>query len=236
MLEGMSAAGMADALRDEIREGAFGARAHLVAIDEIGRRFGDGAPRIPRRGMKLPPVDPSSPGARFTAAMRLLDTPSPYGGTWASRVHVYLAPAVHTAIAAGRGPERNLGRDGKPHWSTWRGVMPGLAMAGGVHLQMYSGVNGGAVSFTAGTWRTGPPSFLGLFRRYGGDTSRVHFLFTGGVVPRGAPRGCGDAMACKWALAEATPAGRTILANGPGVYRIGDHALPWLREFNRRFD
>jgi len=235
-LEAMSARAMADALRREVAAGAFGAGSHMVAIDEIGRRFGDGAPRVPRRGMTLPPVDPSSPGARFTAAMRLLDTPSPYGGTWASRVHVYLAPAVHTAIAAGRGPHRNLGRDGKPHWSTWRGVMPGLALAGGVHLQMYSGVGGRTVSFTAGTWRAVPPSFLGLFARYGGDAARVHFLFTGGAVPRGAPRGCGDAMGCKWALAEATPAGRAILANGPGVYRIGGDALAWLREFNRRFD
>lgn len=235
-LEGMTAAQMAEALRLEIEEGSYGAGSHLVAIDEIGRRFGDGAPRVPRRGMRLPPVDPSSPGARFAAAMRLLDVPSPYGGTWASRVHVYLAPAVHTAIAAGRGPERNLGRDGKPHWSTWRGVMPGLARAGGVHLQMYSGVNGRAVSFTAATWRSVPPAFLGLFGRYGGDASRVHFLFTGGTVPKGSPRGCGDAMGCTWALAEATPAGRAILANGPGVYRIGGDALAWLREFNRRFD
>ncbi len=235
-LEGMSAEAMADLLRDEIRRGSFGAASHLVAIDEIGRRFGDGAPRVPRRGMTLPPVSPSSPGARFTRAMRILDTPSPYGGTWASRVHVYLAPAVHTAIAAGRGPERNLGRDGKPHWSTWRGVMPGLALAGGIHLQMYSGVNGRAVSFDARTWRTVPPSFTGLFGRYGGDPTRVHFLFTSGVTPAGSPAGCGDAMACKWTLAESTPAGRAILANGPGVYRIGPDALPWLREFNRRFD
>jgi hypothetical protein len=143
---------------------------------------------------------------------------------------------VHTAIAAGRGPERNLGRDGKPHRPSWRGVMPGLALAGGVHLQMYSGAGRGTVSFDARTWRTVPPAFLGLFGRHGGRPGTVHFVFTGGVRPAGAPARCGDAMACKWTLAEATPAGRTILANGPGVYRIDDHALAWLREFNRRFD
>jgi hypothetical protein len=233
-IQGMSAPAIAALLRAEITRGSHGARSHMVAIDEIGRPFGEAPPAVKRKGGGPGPVLASSPGARFAAAMRMLDTPSPYGGTWASRVHVYLAPAVHTSIAAGRGPHRNLGRDGKPHRPTWRALMPGLARAGGVHLQMYHGVSGGArAPMTAGMWRTVPGAFLGLFTGAGGDPTDVHFLFTSAGTPAGA-RGC-TGVVCAWRLAESTAAGRTVLANGPGVYRIGPEAGVWLREFNRRF-
>ena len=43
-------------------------------------------------------------------------------------------------------------------------------------------------------------------------------------------------MACSWTLAESTPAGKAILANGPGVYRIGSEARDWLAEYNKRFN
>jgi hypothetical protein len=234
-LEQMGAGGIAATLRREIALGSHGARSHLVAIDEIGGRFGDAPPARPRRGQALRPVDPASPGARFTAAMRALNTESPWGGTWASRVLVYLAPAVHTSIAAGRGPERNLGRDGKPHRRTWRGVMPGLALAGAVNLQMFHATGGTPRAFPAGRWRAVPGAFTRLFARHGGDPSRVHFIFTATDTPPGAPRSCGARMACQWRLAESTPMGRTVLANGPGLYRVGDQAGAWLREFNRRF-
>jgi hypothetical protein len=234
-LRGMTAGQMAAALRREIAGGSYGARSHLVAVDEIGGQFGDAAPRRPRKGMALPPVNPDSLGARFTAAMRALDTESPWGGTWASRVLVYVAPAVHTSIAAGRGPQRNLGRDGKPHRRSWRGVMPGLALAGAVNLQMFHATGGTPHAFPAGRWRAVPGSFAGLFSRYGGDVSRVHFIFTATDTPPGAARSCGARMACQWRLAESTPMGRRILANGPGLYRLGAQAGAWLREYNRRF-
>lgn len=230
----MSPEAIAATLRREIRQGSFGARSHIVTVDEIGASFGDPLPRVLRVGAALPPVPPGSPGAKFTAAMRMLQDGSPYGGTWASRVHVYLAPAVQTSIAAGRGPERNLGRDGKPHRRSWRAVMPGLALAGGVHLEMYHGAGGRLTALSAREWRAVPAAFLGLFGRYGGDPARVHFLFTDTGTPPGA-RGCGAPQACSWSLAESTPAGRTILSNGPGVHRIGAAADAWMREFNRRF-
>jgi hypothetical protein len=231
----MTAAQIADVLKGEITEGKDGAMSHLVAIDEIGRPFGEMPPARPTRGAKLAPVDPNSLGARFSAAMALLAAEeSPWGGTWASRVHVYLAPGVVTSIGVGRGTERNLGRDGKPHRPTWRGVMPGLAQAGGVHLQMYHGLGGVVTAFTAAEWRASATGVVDLLARYGGDSSRVHFLFSSTAIPAGATR-CADAQECSWKLAESTPAGRTILANGPGVYRIGADAENWMREFNRRF-
>ena len=234
-LEHMSPRAMASLLRARIRRGEHGAQAHLVTVDELGAPYADARPRRVVRGARLPRVSPRWPGSRFTQAMRLLDRPSPYGGTWASRVHVYLAPAVHSAIGAGRGTHRNLGRDGKPHFQSWRGLMPGLALAGGVHLQMYHGAGANRFAFTATEWRTVPSAFVGLLGRYGGSASRVHFLFSDVGAPAGAPASCGAPVACEWTLAEATPAGKTVLANGPGVYRIGAEADAWLVEYNKRF-
>lgn len=82
--------------------------------------------------------------------------PSPYGGTWASRVHVYIAPAVTSAMAAGRGPDRNLGRDGKARFRTYRTVMTGLARAGAVWIEMYHGITARPSPFTV-TERRRPP-------------------------------------------------------------------------------
>ena len=113
-------------------------------------------------------------------------------------------------------------------------MTPGLALTGGVHLQMYHGLGGVVTAFTASEWRSTSTGVLELLARYGGDAGRVHFLFSGTGTPAGAT-GCADAQNCSWKLAEATPAGRTILANGPGVYRIGADAESWLREFNLRF-
>ena len=234
-LASMTPATIAATLKRQITQGDAGATSHMVSIDEIGKPFGD-APAPMVRNARLPAVGSSWAGARFTAAMTLLNTPSPYGGTWASRVHVYLAPAVHTAIGAGRGRERNLGRDGKPHFTSWRAVMPGLALAGGLHLQMYHGYGGSRTAFTAAEWRSVPAAFTGLYARYGGNPANVHFLFSQAGAPAGAPAGCGAPVACSWTLAESTPAGKAILANGPGVYRIGSEARDWLAEYNKRFN
>lgn len=233
-LASMTSDGIAATLRAEITQGSFGATSHQVAVDEIGKPYGDAAaPMV--RNPRLPAVSPSWAGARFSAAMALLNEPSPYGGTWASHVHVYLAPAVHTAIGAGKGPERNLGRDGKPHFTSYRALMPGLALAGGVHLQMYHGYGGSRTAFTAAEWRTVPAAFVGYLAKYGGTATSVHFVFSQAGMPQGAPAGCANAAACTWALAESTPAGAQILADGPSLYRIGADAGDWLAEYNRRF-
>lgn len=182
----------------------------------------------------LPEVRPDSPGARLSAAMRILaGTPSPYGGSYASRVHVYVAPAFSTSIGAGRGTHRNLGNDGKPHRATWRGVMPALALSGGVWLEMYHGA-GGSTAFTAREWRTVPTAFAGYLGRFGGSVDRLHFLMSGTPVPAGA-RGCGSAMSCTWALAEAGAVNRRVMSNGVGAYKVGDQAAEWLAEHNERF-
>jgi hypothetical protein len=251
----MSPQGMAATLRANI-DGCriagrdYGCESHLVAVDEIGARYDDGpVPSHPARrfagrraaraagpppAVPLPPVDPAGPGAKLARAMQLLDVPSPYGGTYASRVHFYVAPAVISSIGAGRGPNRNLGRDGWPHFATWRGVMPALARGGGVWLEMYHGHTGSATAFTAAEWRRWPSAVVGRLLGAGGNPAQVHFLMARTPsAPRGA-RGCAGPMACTWQLAGSGP-NRTFLLNGPGGYQLGDQAGEWLRQYNAVF-
>lgn len=251
-LEGMTAAQMAATLRYAIDHGcgAFGCASHLVTVDELGNSVSErpllspaqlrslkGRRAVRRAAARLPRIDPKSPGARFTAAMKLLLIPSPYGGTYASRVHVFIAPAMSTTIAKGKGPNRNLGRDGKPHFRTWRAVMPGVALAGGVWIEMYHGTAGSVVTeaMTATEWRTVAPDLLALIEGAGGNAAQLHFLFTHAGMPRGAPAGCGATpMECSWSLAS-QGANAQVLANGPGTYRVGDGASEWLAQYNLRF-
>lgn len=231
-MRGLTGAEMADLLREEITD----APGHVVAFDELSPAEAD--PRVPLvRGARIPPADPASPGAVLAEALTMLDTPSPYGGTWASRVHVYIAPAVTTAMAAGRGPDRNQGRDGTPRFRTYRTVMAGLARAGGVWIEAYHGKAFPLLRpFSAETWRKAPAAFMAEYQRAGGDPSRLHFLITGtDAYPAGRlPAECVTPQACQWTMAEQTPAGRLILANGVGGYRLGAHARPWLAEWQAR--
>ena len=260
-IEGLSPEAMADRIEDEIDDPEIPNTSGLVAIDEIGNRWNDGKVRITysfvrvrgkrirvatgnkivvtRKGWKLvkgaaalPAVDPSSPGAKLSTAMDLLAArPYPGGGTYAERVHLYIAPAFSTSIAAGRGPHRHLGNDGKPHRATWRGVMPAVAKAGGVWLEMYHH-DGTLTSMTAKEWRTVPRGFASYAERFGAQTGRIHLLIGGTPAPAGSS-GCGEAMACQWALAGSTPTGLAMLANGPGAYRLGAQAAAWRAEYNR---
>lgn len=230
-LRGLPAAQIAQVLRDEIED----SDSKLVAFDELTPYEAD--PKGPVvKGGRIPSPDPSSPGAQLAQALALLDVPSPYGGTWASRVHVYIAPAVSSAIAAGRGPDRNWGRDGKARFRTYRTVMAGLAKAGGVWIEAYHGKTVPLQPFTAAEWRKAPAAFTAEYRRAGGDPSRLHFLLTGtDAYPKGRlVPGCTTPMACQWAMAESTAAGRAIVANGVGGYRLGAHARPWLAEWQAR--
>lgn len=225
----------ADEIADVIREAIDDAPGHLVGFDELTPAEAD--PRAPMvRGGRIPPADPSSPGAALAGALQALDVPSPYGGTWADRVHVYIAPAVTSAMAAGLGPDRNLGRDGKPHFATYRTVMAGLARAGAVWIEAYHGATVPLTPFTVREWKRAPAAFTAEYRRAGGDPSRLHFLLTGPqAFPAGAlPPACTTPQACQWALAEGTAAGRAIIANGVGGYRLGDTARPWLAEWQAR--
>jgi hypothetical protein len=238
------------------------AGAHMVAIDEIGNTFRDERRRpryktvvvrgkryriaehndirVTRSGWKLirrkPPAPepaPGDPGVQLSEAMRILaDEPSPWGGSYASRVHFYLAPALVTSIGLGRGQHFTLGRSGSTHIRPgWRGVFPGLALAGGVWLQMYHG-HGAPVS--AAVWRRAPGRLAAYLKRHGGSAERVHLVFTGSTSAPPGARGCGSPTECEWRLAS-RGATRRILDNGPGVYRLGGRTAAWTREYREYF-
>jgi hypothetical protein len=256
-LLGLGADGMAGLIRARIDAGcgAFGCASNLVAIDEIGAEFSDGPPpRVRGRAFRsraaarragrypdtvaLRPVSPRSPGARLTEAMRRLAAmPWPGGGSYADRVHFYLAPTVTTSIGKGQGRNQNLGRDGKPHFTTWRGVMPGLALSGGIWLEMYHGkaVGSGRDPFMAVEWRRYPRDVVSVFRSFGGSPDRVHFMIANTpVMPRKASE-CGGItpMACVWRLAGLPGANRQILMNGAGAYQVGGQAAEWLQLYRQ---
>jgi hypothetical protein len=229
----MSTADMVDVIQGAIDDSP----SHVIGIDEVTTSAADpAAPNV--KGARAPAPDPGSAGGRFAAALVALDTPSPYGGTWASRIHVYLAPAMTSALAAGKGPDRNLGRDGRPHFRTYRAVFGGLSHVAGVWIEMYHGLGVTMTSpFTVSEWRSAPAAVGAEFRRAGGDMSRLHMLVTGSdTYPRGGtlPAGCVTPQSCAWALAESTPAGRRILANGVGGYRLAQSARAFVAEWHAR--
>ncbi len=223
---------MAQVMRDAISD----APGHLIGLDEITSVAADPRARLVI-GARIPPADPESVASRMARAFAALDQPSPYGGSWASRVHVYLAPGMTTAMATGRGPDRNLGRDRKPHFRTYRTVMAGLARAGGVWIEMYHGTAEGATApFSVTKWQRLPAAVTAEYRRAGGDASRLHLLMTGSAAyPSGnLPAGCVTPQRCNWVLAESTPAGRALIANGVGGYRLAASARPFLAEWQAR--
>ncbi len=122
--------------------------AHMVAVDEIGAAFGS-----------IPGSAQPGAGTKLVDAMSQLETmPSRWGGTYASRIHFYVAPGVSTAISAGRGARRTLGADGKVHFRDYSAVTSALAKAGGVWLEMYHYPEHGGprTPFTAEEWRDVP--------------------------------------------------------------------------------
>ncbi len=168
--------------------------AHRVAVDEITPRFG-------RLGGR------SAVGQRLNEAMASLErTPSPWGGSYASRVEFAVAPAVSTSVTAGLGPNRTLGRDGLPHRRNYRDVFAAMTRAGGVWLEMYHFTAARQMTpFTAAEWRdvpAGVATFLRARRSWRDPLAYVHVVLAG-TVGDGTPPG----GACS---TPGTPGGPTL--------------------------
>ena len=147
--------------------------AHLLAVDEIGAAFG----RVEGdQGVNVP-------GYRLKTAMETLARiQSPWGGSYASRIHFYLAPGVSTAIAAGRGPAHNRGADGEVKWPDYSSVIDAFATAGGVWLEMYHYPTRGSARtpFTSTEWRTVPTAVAAFMAERGIEypLQSLHFVMT----------------------------------------------------------
>lgn len=216
--------------------------AHRVGVDEIGTEWGD----LPNSRKK--------PGARQSRSLRLAlgqlaESPHPEGGTYADRVHLYIAPGVSTAIEKGMGPDRTLGRDRKPHFRNYSELAKALPRAGGIWLEMYHYPTRGKPreSFTVAEWGQVPMDFASFIRSKAPTSrpsNRMHFVMTQTkknlcptskittpIVGAGA-----ESMDCQWLLAKLNPFNRKVLANGPAAYKVtGAAAVEWGRRFRLEF-
>lgn len=125
----------------------FGCRSRLVFVDELDERFAEPPPNLntpawrgrtsrsqPKRTFPnyVPIPRPGQLGYELGRAMEILAAaPFPGGGTYAQRVHFYVAPGVVSSLGVGRGRYQNLGRDRRPHFRSYEGVRDALQLAGG---------------------------------------------------------------------------------------------------------
>jgi len=182
-------------------------------------------PRIPGK---------SHPGRKFDAAMTQLQaTPHPDGGTYADRVHVYLAPAFVTLVGQGKGKNFTRSRDGVRHVRpSIQAVAPALAKAGGVWMQMY---HGNLKPVNSKTWRYGAPRLARYLVARGSSHEKIHFMMT---ATRGKPKGSKCAgmstMQCTWKMASSFK-NKRYLNNGPGIWRASGQATEFKTEYRKYF-
>jgi len=202
----------------------FGCTSHLVTIDEVSPTCSN--PATGGDGLT---------GRHFSQAMELLSrTSSPWGTSYAARVGIYVDAGVSVSIDVGHGRNHNLNARGRPQYAAFTDLMPGLARAGALWLEMYQGVHIGAgtAPFTSAEWRSLPSRFVGFLTSYGGSVSQVHFLFGNAG---GATRSCPNPQACVWSMAALPGVNRQVLSAGPGEYRLASQAGAWLEQFNSYF-
>lgn len=237
--------------------GKVDCRSGLLTIDELDYRFSERAPNLNTPAWKradrkypnyVPRVREGQPGLEFSQAMEILAaTPWPGGGTYADRVHVFIAPGMLSSLGVAGGVYHNLGRDKKPHFQTYEGVRRGVQLSGGVWIEMYHFDRGGRGRYPFNTkeWQVYPWRFSQWLTRPGlaptpdpALVAKMHFMMSSGM-PRKvgtAPAACSNPrtpQACQFALAS-TKKNAPVLANGVGAYRMDKGHAPEFRLHLRR--
>jgi uncharacterized protein YkwD len=148
------------------------------------------------------------PAGRARALRRALGLLGPD----ARRVVLYVGPALVGQV--GRADPR------QPLEPRLEAVLDALRAAGAVQLEMYQG---GGIPWSRAQFAAYTTRWLERFAP--GDPGKLHLLF--------GPARDGADHAELWARARATPAGRTLLANGAGVYGVdgATEGLDWLRGY-----
>jgi subtilisin family serine protease len=133
-------------------------------------------------------------------------------GPDARRVILYVSPGLVGAIG--------ISDPRKPLAPRLAAILAALQQAGVVQLEVY---HLGAVPFTQEEFATYPVRWLARWAP--ADPGALHMLF-------GPDHGAGQARI--WAWARASPAGRAILANGPGAFGLHTAAqgLDWLTAYH----
>ena len=171
-----SADAMAQVLREAVDRrcvtpaGVNTCGAHMASIDELTQAFS--------QSPSSTAPNPNNPGVRLAKAMRSLQRDqSPWGGTYASRIHIYIAPGVSTSIAAGRGQFRTRGRDGKNHFRNYAWAVRALSRAGGAWLEMYHFRNTPTkTAFTPKEWRDVPTAVATFMQEQSPTTNPLNSL------------------------------------------------------------
>ncbi len=178
---------------------AMPCRSHLVAIDDVSTEF---------RGRG---------GARLRAAMALLNAPSPWGGTYAERVMMYVP------IQMMRGLQQEPAR--------WNDARHAVAAGESYWLEMYESLGVGVMGDVAySDWTQGVRATVGALEAAGGAVGRTHFMVGPSTGPiEGMPSAlCPTRRGCAWYAAHASALNRHISRNGVGVYRFGPSQLQQL--------
>jgi hypothetical protein len=184
-LAGRDAAGIVRLLTDRIRRSG----AHTVFIDEIASNMGRDTAR-----------------ALADALGTLRETPSPWGGSYADRVHLYVpAPAFLLRDPAG-----------------WEGAWRAMARAGGVWLQTYRSPVP-TTPWQAPEWLTWPRAVGERVAAAGGSPDRLHLLMSTHPDQAMQWQNARTGAACAW------------LSNGPGAYRLDGSVSQWVAQFRATF-
>lgn len=236
---------------------------HLVFVDEIDYRFAEKAPNLNTRAWAgrtsrnqakrkfpnyIPRPLPGHAGNELSAAVaQLAAIPYPAGGTYADRVHFYIAPGVVSSIGVGKGKYQNLGRDRRPHFRSHEGLRGALRLAGGVWLEMYHFDQAAKTRrpFNTSEWAAYPWRFALYMTGPGSTTAdpavlgRLHFHMSNGMPKNkgGAPAECSNPatpQGCQFALAS-NAVNTPILANGVGEYRMEGNEAEWRSHVKRLF-
>ncbi|NBP86665.1 MAG: hypothetical protein EBU54_16365, partial [Mycobacteriaceae bacterium] len=180
---------------------ALPCRSHLVAIDDIGNDFAGAG------------------GARLKAAMRLLNTRSPWGSSYAKRVVMYLAYPMMASLASSESSAR------------WDNAMSAVAAGESYWLEMYKSTGRNQIGdVTYDEWRTLPLATMRALVAKGAELRRGHFMMGPGTgLLRGMPASlCPSRVGCAWVAAESTPLNHQLARHGTGVYRFGPRQLVGL--------
>lgn len=240
----------------------FGCRSRLVFVDEIDYRFAEPSPNLNTPAWRgrtsrsqpkpvfpsyVPTPRPGQLGYELGQAMAILAAaPFPGGGSYAERVHFYIAPGIVSSLGVGRGKYQNLGRDRRPHFRSYEGLRGALQQAGGVWLEMYhfNRASRTRAPFNTYEWSVYPWRFALYLTGPGagapapGALGRLHFMMSHGSpkAKGGAPAICrrGARQACQFTLA-ASAKNRAILANGVGQYRMEGDEREWRAQVRRLF-
>ncbi len=233
----------------------------LVFVDELDHRFGEKAPNLKTKAWagrtsrsqpkkKFPNYIPrpraGQPGYELSRAMVILSqTPYSNGGSYAERIHFYIAPGFVTSVGESYGKYFNMGRDKRPHWPSHEGVRTALQLSGGVWLEMYHYINKVRYPFHTKEWAKHPTRFAKFMTATGATVadpalvSKLHFHMSSGMPKNtgfAAPECANPAtpQGCQFAMAS-LPQNRAILANGVGQYRMDSNAQEWRTHVKRLF-